>query len=148
MPSEPFVDKHVLAGQATEIVGQAMTTDFANSFDGACKGLIGYHMNVAAAQRVCDQSGLGPQDFQVIELHDCLSANELLLYEALGLCAEGEAPQRPAQGSAQTEAAQFDADPQAAPRPNPTRAPPRHFARSTYRDKVDLITRPAGMPPT
>jgi acetyl-CoA acyltransferase len=91
LASEAFVDKHGLAGQAVEIVGQAMTTDFANSFDGTCKGLIGYHMNVQAAQRVYDQSGLGPEEFQVIELHDCFSANELLLYEALGLCAEGEA---------------------------------------------------------
>ncbi len=49
-------------------------------------------MNVAAAQCVYQQSGLGgPEDFQVIELHDCFSANELLLYEALGLCEEGEA---------------------------------------------------------
>jgi acetyl-CoA acyltransferase len=91
LASEAFVDKHGLAGQAVEIVGQAMTTDFASSFDGTCKGLIGYDMNVQAAQRVYDQSGLGPADFQVIELHDCFSANELLLYEALGLCAEGEA---------------------------------------------------------
>ena len=42
--------------------------------------------------KVYEQSGLGPEDFQVIELHDCFSANELLLYEALGLCGEGEAP--------------------------------------------------------
>ncbi len=28
----------------------------------------------------------------MIELHDCFSANELLLYEALGLCGPGEAP--------------------------------------------------------
>src|ERR1700751_1527322 len=91
LASERFVDQHGLAGQAVEIVGQAMTTDFADSFDGTCKGLIGYHMNVRAAQSVYDQSGLGPTDFQVIELHDCFSANELLLYEALGLCAEGEA---------------------------------------------------------
>ena len=56
------------------------------------RALIGYDMNVAAAQRVYEQSGLGPEDFQVIELHDCFSANELLLYEALGLCGEGEAP--------------------------------------------------------
>src|SRR6202012_580311 len=91
LASEAFVDKHGLAGQAVEIVGQAMTTDFADSFDGTCKRLIGYHMKVQAAQSVYAQSGLGPTDFQVIELHDCFSANELLLYEALGLCAEGEA---------------------------------------------------------
>ena len=56
------------------------------------KGIIGHHMNEAAARKVYQQSGLGPEDFQVIELHDCFSANELLLYEALGLCGAGEAP--------------------------------------------------------
>jgi acetyl-CoA acyltransferase len=90
--SERYLDEHDLAGQAVEIVGQAMTTDFASTFDGSARNIIGYDMNVRAAQKVYDQSGLGPQDFQVIELHDCFSANELLLYEALGLCGEGEAP--------------------------------------------------------
>jgi acetyl-CoA acyltransferase len=92
LASESYVDSHGLAGQAVEIVGQAMTTDFTSTFDGTAKNLIGYDMNVQAAQRVYDQSGLGPEDFQVIELHDCFSANELLLYEALGLCGPGEAP--------------------------------------------------------
>ncbi|OSC42400.1 lipid-transfer protein [Mycobacterium decipiens] len=92
LASEAFVDSHGLAGQAVEIVGQAMTTDFTSTFGGTAKDLIGYDMNVQAAQRVYRQSGLGPEDFQVIELHDCFSANELLLYEALGLCGPGEAP--------------------------------------------------------
>lgn len=92
LASEAFVDKHGLAEQAIEIVGQAMTTDFGSTFDGSAKNVIGYDMNVKAAQQVYEQSNLGPQDFQVIELHDCFSANELLLYEALGLCAAGEAP--------------------------------------------------------
>lgn len=92
LASESFVDAHGLAGQAVEVVGQAMTTDFTSTFDGTAKNLIGYDMNVRAARRVYDQTGLGPEDFQVIELHDCFSANELLLYEALGLCGEGEAP--------------------------------------------------------
>ena len=92
LASEKFVDDHGLAGQAVEIVGQAMTTDFASTFDGSARNIIGHDMNVQAARKVYDQSGLGPEDFQVIELHDCFSANELLLYEALGLCGEGEAP--------------------------------------------------------
>jgi acetyl-CoA acetyltransferase len=90
--SEEYVAKHGVAEQAVEIVGQSMTTDFASTFDGSAANIIGYDMNVQAAQKVYDQSGLGPEDFQVIELHDCFSANELLLYEALGLCGEGEAP--------------------------------------------------------
>ncbi|RJO72205.1 lipid-transfer protein [Nocardia panacis] len=87
-----FVDRHGLADRAVEIVGQAMTTDFASTFDGTARNLIGYDMNVRAAQQVYRQSGLGPEDFQVIELHDCFSANELLMYEALELCAPGEGP--------------------------------------------------------
>ncbi|WP_327143863.1 lipid-transfer protein [Nocardia sp. NBC_01327] len=91
LAGEAFVDRHNLAAQAVEIVGQAMTTDFQSSFDGTAKNLIGYDMNVQAAEKVYAQAGLGPEDFQVIELHDCFSANELLTYEALGLCKEGEA---------------------------------------------------------
>lgn len=92
LASEAFVERHELAEQAIEIVGQAMTTDFTSTFDGSAKNVIGYDMNVKAAQQVYKQSGLGPEDIQVIELHDCFSANELLLYEALGLCGVGEAP--------------------------------------------------------
>jgi acetyl-CoA acetyltransferase len=90
LASEAFVEEHDLAGRAVEIVGQAMTTDFASTFDGTAKNLVGYDMSRQAARQVYDQSGLGPEHFQVIELHDCFSANELLTYEALGLCAEGE----------------------------------------------------------
>jgi acetyl-CoA acetyltransferase len=43
-----------------------------------------------AARQVYEESGLGPDDVQVIELHDCFSTNELITYEALGLCPEGE----------------------------------------------------------
>jgi len=93
LASADFVDRHGLADRAVEIVGQAMTTDFASSFvTRTAKDVIGYDMNVQASRRVYEQAGLGPEDFQVIELHDCFSANELLLYEALGLCEEGQAP--------------------------------------------------------
>lgn len=91
LASEKFVEDHDLAEQAVEIVGQGLTTDFATTFDGTCKNLIGYDMNVQAARQAYDMAGLGPEDIQVIELHDCFSANELLLYEALGLCPEGDA---------------------------------------------------------
>ena len=45
----------------------------------------------AAADAVYEQAGIGPEDVQVCELHDCFSANELLTYESLGLTAEGTA---------------------------------------------------------
>jgi acetyl-CoA acetyltransferase len=90
LASERFVERHELAGQAVEIVGQAMVTDMQNTFDGTAAGIVGKHMTRTAAQRVYEQAGIGPDDVDVIELHDCFSTNELLTYEALGLCAEGE----------------------------------------------------------
>merc|ERR1719478_83901 len=44
-----------------------------------------------ASQAAYKQAGIAPRDVQVLELHDCFSSNELLTYEALGLCREGEA---------------------------------------------------------
>ena len=47
-------------------------------------------MTKLAAQKCFQKAGLEPGDVDVIELHDCFSANELITYEALGLCPEGE----------------------------------------------------------
>jgi acetyl-CoA acyltransferase len=47
-------------------------------------------MSRAAGRQVFEHSGLGIEDVDVIELHDCFSVNELLTYEALGMCADGE----------------------------------------------------------
>jgi acetyl-CoA acyltransferase len=92
LASEDFVDKHDLAAQAVEIVGQGLVTDFPSTFESrTARDIIGYDMNVQAARIAYEKAGLGPEDIQVIELHDCFSANELWLYEALGLCGEGEA---------------------------------------------------------
>ncbi|WP_281356591.1 lipid-transfer protein [Amycolatopsis anabasis] len=89
--SERFVEQHGLAAQAVEIVGQAMVTDFANTFtDNSAITLVGAKMSKAAAEKVYQQAELSPSDVDVIELHDCFSTNELITYEALGLCAEGE----------------------------------------------------------
>ncbi len=74
------------------IAAQAMTTDYASSFkeDSMIK-MVGYDMAKECAKKVYEQAGLGPKDVQVVELHDCFTANELLTYEAIGLCNEGEA---------------------------------------------------------
>jgi len=91
LASERFVKEHGLEAQAVEIVGQAMTTDFESTFSGSDMSLVGFDMTKAAAQSVYEQSGLGPSDVDVVELHDCFSANELITYEGLGLCGEGKA---------------------------------------------------------
>jgi acetyl-CoA acetyltransferase len=73
------------------IAGQAMTTDYPTSFEKSVTRMVGYDMTVSAASKVYEQSGLGPEDVQVCELHDCFTTNEVLSYEALGLCDEGAA---------------------------------------------------------
>lgn len=44
-----------------------------------------------AAKQAYEQAGLGPQDLDLVELHDCFATAELLHYENLGLCADGDA---------------------------------------------------------
>ena len=53
--------------------------------------VVGYDMTVAAARQVYEDAGIGPEELDVVELHDCFTANELITYEALGLTPEGTA---------------------------------------------------------
>jgi acetyl-CoA acyltransferase len=89
--SERFLERHEPARQAVEIVAQSMTTDTEESFaSGSCVDVVGQPMSREAARQVYERSGLGIDDVDVVELHDCFSINELLTYEALGMCEEGE----------------------------------------------------------
>jgi acetyl-CoA acyltransferase len=89
--SERFVDEHGLGDRAIEIAGQAMVTDMASTFDERSSiKIVGFDMSKEAARRAYEEAEVGPHDVDVIELHDCFSANELITYEALGLASEGE----------------------------------------------------------
>ncbi|MEH6588554.1 MAG: lipid-transfer protein [Halioglobus sp.] len=87
--SKVFAQRHNIQGQV-EIVGQAMATDTEQTWSDPIK-LIGADMTRRAAQSVYEQSGIGVDDVDVVELHDCFTTNEVVTYEGLGLCAEGEA---------------------------------------------------------
>jgi acetyl-CoA acyltransferase len=88
--SERFVEEHGLGDQAIEIAGQAMVTDMRSTFeDESCISIVGYDMSREAARRAYEEAELDASDAQVVELHDCFSANELITYEALGLAEEG-----------------------------------------------------------
>uniref|UniRef100_A0A8C9X163 Sterol carrier protein 2 n=1 Tax=Sander lucioperca TaxID=283035 RepID=A0A8C9X163_SANLU len=91
LASEAFVRKHHLENQAVEIVAQEMVTDLASTFEeNSCIKMVGYDMSQSAAKKCYEAAGLKPSDVDVVELHDCFSANELITYEALGLCPEGK----------------------------------------------------------
>jgi acetyl-CoA acetyltransferase len=89
--SERLVDELGLWDRAVEIAGQAMVTDMPSTFEERSSiKIVGYDMSKKAADQAYEQAGVGPDDVDVVELHDCFSANELITYEALGLAEEGE----------------------------------------------------------
>lgn len=89
--SEAFAQKHGL-DRTVRIRAQAMTTDTARSFEARdMREVVGFSMAKEAARQVYEQAGVGPGDVDVVELHDCFAQNELISYEALGLCPEGGA---------------------------------------------------------
>jgi acetyl-CoA acetyltransferase len=89
--SESFAKKHGI-DTTVRIAGQAMTTDFPSTFEAHdLMQMVGYDMTAAAAKSACEQAGIGPEDVDVVELHDCFTANELITYEGLGLTPEGTA---------------------------------------------------------
>jgi sterol carrier protein 2 len=89
--SDDFAKKRGLRHDV-HIAAQAMTTDRPDTFaSDDMMRLVGYDMSRAAANKVYEQAGIGPEDLDVVELHDCFAHNELITYEALGLCPEGGA---------------------------------------------------------
>ncbi|MFF5262770.1 beta-ketoacyl synthase N-terminal-like domain-containing protein [Actinomadura viridis] len=89
--SERFVDEHDLGDRAVEIAGQHIATDTPDSFAGGSSiQVVGFGCSQRAARRAMEEAGVGIEEVDVIELHDCFSANELITYEALGMAAVGE----------------------------------------------------------
>ncbi len=79
------------ADKPVYIAAQTMRTDFGSSFETSMIKMVGFDMAREAANDLYEKAGVGPEDVDVVELHDCFTANELLTYEAIGLCKEGEA---------------------------------------------------------
>ena len=90
--SESWLKRHPHPG-AVEIVGMSLTTDLMDDYSRGAIGTAGVGMCERAAKNVYEMSGRGPEDVQVIELHDCFSTAELIAYEGLGLCGEGRGEQ-------------------------------------------------------
>jgi sterol carrier protein 2 len=86
--SREYASRRGLGG-LVEVAGQAMTTDTAATFE-SMTGVVGADMTRRAAAQVYEAASTGPDDVQVVELHDCFTTAEAVFSEALGLCAEGE----------------------------------------------------------
>ena len=93
LTSEKFAKKHGLRSDV-KMTGQSMTTDFPSSFEGkTMMQIVGSEMSQAAANDLYEKTGIGPDDVDVVELHDCFTSNEIITYEALQLTEEGGSEQ-------------------------------------------------------
>lgn len=89
--SPDFARRHGVPAKVA-IAAQSMVTDRPVAFEaGDMMELVGRDMTRRAAQAVYEAAGIGPEDIRVAELHDCFAHNEIITYEALGLCGEGQA---------------------------------------------------------
>ncbi|NKZ06312.1 thiolase C-terminal domain-containing protein [Actinomadura latina] len=89
--SERFLDENDLWEQAVELAGHHIATDIPQSFeDHSSIQVVGYGVSQLAARKAMDEAQVSIDDVDVIELHDCFSANELITYEALGMAGVGE----------------------------------------------------------
>ena len=87
--SERKVRELGLMGRAIKVRASALTSDPFTPRDAVMPDF-----NAAtqlAAKSAYEQAGVGPDDLNLVELHDCFATAEIVHYENLGLCGEGEA---------------------------------------------------------
>lgn len=90
--SQKFLDERPhLKKQAILIASQQMRTDTPQLYSRSDIQLCGYDMTRQAVTAAYKEAGVGPKDIKVCELHDCFSANEMVLLECLEFSPVGKA---------------------------------------------------------
>jgi acetyl-CoA acyltransferase len=75
--------------RAVKVAASVLTTD---PWEEACQILPNVNtLTRNAAKQAYESAGVGPEDLDLVELHDCFATAELVHYDNLGLCAPGEA---------------------------------------------------------
>jgi acetyl-CoA acyltransferase len=87
--SEAAVKRLGLMGRAIRVRASELTSNAFTPREDALTDFSQVTRN--CAKLAYERAGLGPQDMALIELHDCFATAELIHYENLGLCADGEA---------------------------------------------------------
>ncbi len=80
-----------LMGRAVRVRASALTSDPYTSRNFAMMDFNA--VTRLAAKTAYEMAGLGPDDVNLVELHDCFATAEIVHYENLGLCKDGEAGQ-------------------------------------------------------
>ena len=87
--NEAFARVHGIRSDVS-IIGKGWCSDKKQYFNGSVMDVMFQALSRDAATAAYEDAGLGPDDIDVIELHDCFTTNELATYVALGLCKEEE----------------------------------------------------------
>jgi acetyl-CoA acyltransferase len=75
--------------RAVKVSASILTSD---PYQEACQVLPDVNtLTKIAARQAYEQAGIGPEDLDLVELHDCFATAELVHYDNLGLCEEGGA---------------------------------------------------------
>lgn len=85
--SPEFAKKHSRRNKNVRIIGSALLSgDYFFKKD----DLDSMQMGAKAAKMAYEQAGVGPEDLDLVELHDAFACEEMLHYEDLGLCQRGD----------------------------------------------------------
>jgi len=83
--SEAFARTHGVRSDVS-LIGKGWCSDKKQYFSGSVMDVMFQALSRDAATAAYEDAGVGPEDIDVIELHDCFATNELATYSALGLC--------------------------------------------------------------
>jgi len=89
LASEKKVKELGLMSRAVKVRASVLTSDPWQERDLVMPDVNSCTRNAAAA--AYEMAGIGPEDIDLVELHDCFATAEILHYENLGLCGDGEA---------------------------------------------------------
>ena len=78
---------HATAGGAVSVAGVGHATDY---FPAAKRDPLAFAASATAWQRAMDMAGVGVADLSFVEVHDCFTIAELVLYETFGLAPAGK----------------------------------------------------------
>ena len=85
--SPDFAHTHGIRTDVT-LAGKGWCSDRSHYFHGTVQDVMFQALSRDAASAAYEDAGVGPEDLDVVELHDCFASNELATYAALGLCGE------------------------------------------------------------
>jgi acetyl-CoA acetyltransferase len=83
--TEAFARTHGVRSDVS-LIGKGWCSDKKQYFNGSVMDVMFQALSRDAATAAYEDAGVGPEDIDVIELHDCFTTNELATYSALGLC--------------------------------------------------------------